>query len=107
MKKLLFVGLLASLLGLAAACVPDPVTPNWQSGFEAFADTSISYPGGSSLLRCYWMDEWVYLVENPLSSCVACQVLTVQGDTIFLDNVDEQLDYIENRRRCEEVWRKE
>lgn len=107
MKKLSFVGIISSLLIFSTACVPDPITPNWQAEFEAYADTSISYPSGSSLLRCYWMDEWVFLEENLLNSCVACQLLTTEGDTIFLDNVEEQLDYIENRRRCEVVWRKD
>jgi len=107
MIKLSFVGIISSLLIFSTACIPDPVTPNWQAEFEAFADTSISYPQGSSLLRCYWMNEWVYLEQNLLNSCVACEVITAQGDTISLSNADEQLDYIENRRRCEVVWTKE
>lgn len=107
MKKLVFVGVISTLLIVSTSCIPDPVTPNWQAEFEAFADTSLSYPRGSSLLRCYWMDEWVFLEQDLLNSCVACEVITLQGDTISLSNVDEQLDYIENRRRCEVVWLKE
>ncbi len=34
----------------------------------------------------------VYLVENPLFSCVVCQVVTEGGDTNVFDSVAEQLD---------------
>lgn len=107
MKSLLLPMLTVTGLLLTTSCIPDPVLPDWQADFEAVADTSSDFPEGSSLLRCYWNDEWVYLVENPLNSCVACEVITAAGDTISLASTEEQLDYLENRRRCEQVWRKD
>lgn len=98
---------MAMLGWLLTACIPDPVTPNWYEQFVATADTSSSYPAGSSILRCYWEDQWVYLIENPLNSCVACEVLTEAGDTLFFTTTAEQLAYIQDRRRCTEIWRKD
>ena len=107
MKSLLFPILITTGLLLTTSCIPEPVVPDWQAEFEAFADTSASFPVGSSLLRCYWNEEWVYLVDNPLNSCVACEVISTAGDTITLATTEEQLDYLENRQRCEQVWRKD
>ena len=99
--------LIAGFCTLLLACIPDPVTPNWFDQFVAVADTSSAYPLGTSVQRCYWEDQWVYQIDNPLSSCFACYVLTTVGDTISFDGTTEQLDYLENRKRCEEIWRKE
>lgn len=103
----MLLGAVCAAILVLPHCTPDPISPAWQAEFIAFADTSSSYPSGSGLSRCFWMDQWVYLVENPLSSCVACEVITVQGDTMALSNSTEQADYLENRRNCEQVWVKQ
>ncbi len=97
------IGLLLALL----SCIPDPVEPVWLDGFTSFADTSQAFPRGSELLRCYWDKQWVYETVNPFSSCIGCQVVTETGDTLRFQTVPEQLDYLEERRRCQVIWVKE
>ena len=96
-----------SLLLSLTSCIPDPVEPRWLDSFVAFADTSTSYPRGSELLRCYWNKQWVFETNTLLSSCIGCQVLTEDGDTLRFQTTAEQLDYLEGRRRCQVIWVKE
>ena len=95
------------LAWLLIACDKEPVTPDWYDSFLATAEASSDYPSGTRIQRCLWEGEWVFEVINPLSSCIGCEVITVSGDTLRFGSTPEQLDYLQGRRKCEEIWRKE
>jgi hypothetical protein len=109
-KPILIAAFLTSLLiaGCDAGSISGPFdydrdTPPW---LKAKIDSIAAIPDhfGTTVYRYEWNGEFVYHIENLVSSCAYCELYDHNGIKLEFTNDETFQDFLENKKNEVVVW---
>jgi hypothetical protein len=103
MKKIAFLFL---LFFLVLSCEKEeklPPNPAWLNTMISQLERS-PLPG-ISIYAYKWNEKYYYHVQNPISSCLFCEIYNYDGERVTFTD-DEFSDFANNGKRIRAVWEK-
>ena len=97
------ISLLLAACDAGSAFDYDRDTPIW---LKAKVDSIAAIPEtfGITVYRYEWNGEFVYHIENPISSCVYCELYDQNGMKVEFTDDETFQDFVENKKNEVVVW---
>lgn len=81
-----------------------PVNPDWLNARISEMETAFNF-AGAAVYEYKWNDEYYFHIQNPISSCLFCEVYNYDGVKIVW--TDETFnDFMKNGHKLRVVWQR-